>query len=137
MDLIEIKKLKQFDDSRGSLVFLEELNDINFQIKRVYYLFNLNCNEPRGFHAHYQTEQFAICIAGSCEILLDDGQKRQTVKLDKSNMGLYIHKMIWHEMYNFSGDCVLLVLASQKYNEQDYIRNYDDFVKEVNKLTEF
>ncbi len=123
--LIEFQK--RFDD-RGSLSFVEGGIDIPFEIKRIYYLYNLN-DVHRGFHAHKNLNQVAICVNGSCTFVLDDGKTRQEVKLSKPNEGLFIDKMIWREMKDFSSDAVLLVLASEHYDESDYIRNYDEFLK--------
>lgn len=123
-------KLIDFDikgDSRGSLVAIENKRNIPFEIKRVYYIFGTKKNIRRGFHAHKKLRQIAICVHGSCKMLLDDGKLKKTVILNKPNKGLLINEMIWHEMYDFSEDCVLLVLASGLYKESDYIRNYIEF----------
>ena len=118
-------------DDRGQLVALEEYKDIPFDIKRVYYIYDTVEGVRRGFHAHKNLEQILICVHGECKILLDNGKERETVLLDKPYEGLYISNDIWREMYDFSPDAVLLVLASQPYDEADYIRNYDDFLKFV------
>jgi dTDP-4-dehydrorhamnose 3,5-epimerase-like enzyme len=123
---------KTIVDERGNLCFAETAKEIPFEIKRIYWLYGLN-EKPRGFHAHKNLMQVAICIAGSCTILLDDGKKKEEVLLSKANQGLVIGKMIWHEMHSFSKDAILLLLASDYYIEDDYIRNYDEFVKECNK----
>ncbi len=114
-------------DERGSLVVIEGNKDIPFAIKRVYYIFATKMEVRRGFHAHKELEQIAVCVAGRCKFHLDDGQKTTEVVLDSPAKGLYIGKMIWHEMYDFSPDCVLMVLASEHYSETDYIRKYEDF----------
>ncbi len=119
-------------DERGSLIAIEELKDIPFEIKRVYYIFGTKQNVRRGFHAHKDLQQIAICVSGSCKFLLDSGKKRvDNIVLDTPNKGLFIDKMIWREMYDFSEDCVLLVLASEYYDESDYIRDYDKFLSVV------
>ena len=87
----------------------------------------------RGYHAHKQLEQILICIHGSCKILMDNGKEKETVLLDKPYEGLYISNNIWREMYDFSPDAVLMVLASEYYTEDDYIRNYEDFLNFVKK----
>ncbi len=116
-------------DERGALVSLEQLSElIPFDIKRVYYIFGTQENVRRGFHAHRNLQQVAFCVSGSCRILLDDGMEKQEVLLDHPANGLFIEQMIWHEMYDFSSDCVLLVIASELYDESDYIRNYDHFL---------
>lgn len=119
---------QQHGDNRGQLVALEEYKDIPFQIKRVYYMYDTGKGVRRGFHAHKSLEQILICIHGSCKILLDNGQEKKTVFLEKPYEGLYIANNIWREMFDFSSDAVLLVLASDFYNEEDYIRDYDEFL---------
>lgn len=125
--------LQKKDDERGSLTVLEKGKEIPFSIKRVYYLSDTLDRASRGFHAHKRLEQIAICVAGSCEVLLDDGFMRKTFFLDSSDVGLYIGNFVWREMHNFSSDCVLLVLASEKYDENDYIRSYEDFKERIIK----
>jgi dTDP-4-dehydrorhamnose 3,5-epimerase-like enzyme len=119
-------------DERGSLISLESCKNIPFEIKRVYYIFDTKQDVRRGFHAHRELEQILICTSGSCDILLDDGKNKNIITLNKRNEGLYIPNNIWHEMFNFSQDCVLMALASDHYDESDYIRNYDDFLLFVN-----
>lgn len=116
-------------DARGQLVALEMMEDIPFQIKRVYYIYNTLPGVHRGAHAHRSLEQILICVHGSCKVILDDGCERREVLLDKPTEGLYISSDIWREMYDFSEDAVLLVLASEHYDETDYIRNYQQFLK--------
>lgn len=120
-------------DKRGQLVALEEFKDIPFEIKRVYFMYDTAEGVRRGFHAHKSLEQILICIHGSCKILLDNGQEQKIVPLEKPYEGLYVSNNMWREMYDFSEDAVLLVLASQLYDESDYIRNYDDFLKFINE----
>ena len=119
-------------DERGQLVALEEFKDIPFKIKRVYYMYDTREGVRRGFHAHKELEQILICIHGSCKVLLDNGVEKKVVPLEKPYEGLYISNDMWREMYDFSPDAVLLVLASQLYDEADYIRDYDEFLKFVN-----
>ena len=119
--------LKIMGDDRGSLVSLESFKNIPFDIKRVYYIFGTKENVRRGFHAHKNLRQVAICVAGSCKFLLDDGEEKKIVLLDKNDQGLLIEGLIWREMFDFSPDCVLIVLADDYYDESDYIRNYEDF----------
>ena len=119
-------------DERGSLIAIEELKNIPFEIKRVYYIFNTKHNVRRGFHAHKNLKQVAICVKGSCKFLLDNGKERiDEIVLNKPNKGLLIEEMIWREMYDFSEDCVLLILASEFYDESDYIRDYEEFIRMV------
>ena len=130
---MEIKRyhFEPHGDDRGQLVALEEFNDIPFDIKRVYYIYDTKEGVRRGFHAHKCLEQILICVSGSCKIHLDNGSETAEAELDDPNEGLYISNAVWREMYDFSPDCVLLVLASELYDEKDYIRNYDDFIKYI------
>ena len=115
-------------DDRGQLVALEEFKDIPFEIKRVYYMYDTGKGVRRGFHAHKSLEQILICIHGSCKILLDNGTEKKVIPLEKPYEGLYIANNMWREMFDFSPDAVLLVLASDYYNENDYIRDYNQFL---------
>lgn len=132
---MEIKKyiFPPHGDERGQLVALEEKKDIPFEIKRVYYIYDTLEGVRRGFHAHRNLEQILVCVHGSCKILLDNGTEKETVLLDKPYEGLYISNNIWREMYDFSPDAVLLVLASSLYDEADYIRDYDQFLEFIEK----
>jgi len=114
-------------DDRGSLVAIEGLQDVPFQIARIYYIFGTGPGVERGFHAHKALHQFAVCVSGSCTIVLDNGQERRSVRLDRPDRGLHIGPMIWREMLDFKPSTVLLVLASAKYDEADYIRDLDEF----------
>lgn len=122
---------QQHGDDRGMLVALEEFDDIPFEIKRVYYMYDTKEGVHRGFHAHKNLEQILICIYGSCDVLLDNGKQKKIVSLEKPYEGLYVPNNMWREMYNFSQDAVLMVLASEHYVEADYIRDYDEFLKFV------
>lgn len=122
---------QQHGDDRGMLVALEEHNDIPFEIKRVYYMYDTKEGVRRGYHAHKELEQILICIHGSCKILMDNGTEKKVVSLEKPYEGLYISNDIWREMFDFSSDAVLMVLASEVYNEEDYIRDYDEFLEFV------
>lgn len=127
---------QQHGDDRGMLVALEEYKDIPFEIKRVYYMYDTRADVHRGFHAHKNLEQILVCIHGACKILLDNGTEKKIVSLEKPYEGLYVSNDMWREMYDFSEDAVLLVLASEPYREEDYIRNYDEFLKQVAKKGE-
>ena len=118
-------------DTRGQLVALEETKDIPFPIKRVYYMYDTAPGIIRGHHAHKNLEQILICIHGSCKILLDNGQEKKIVPLEKPYEGLYVAGNMWRGMFDFSHESVLMVLASQLYDEEDYIRDYDEFLKFV------
>ncbi|PKH55674.1 dTDP-6-deoxy-3,4-keto-hexulose isomerase [Shewanella sp. Choline-02u-19] len=129
MSLINIIDFKSLGDKRGGLVALEAHKDIPFDIKRVYYISGTDSGVARGFHAHKQLKQVAICITGRCKFIMDDGVQKQEVVMNNQTKGILIDKMQWHEMHDFSHDCVLLVLASDCYEESDYIRNYDEFIQ--------
>lgn len=116
-------------DDRGQLVALEEFKDIPFRIKRVYHMYNTTEGVTRGFHAHKTLQQILGCVYGSCKISLDNGKEKTVVCLDKPNEGLYIPNSMWREMFDFSPDVVLMVLASELYDEKDYIRDYDQFLE--------
>ncbi|PLR77846.1 dTDP-6-deoxy-3,4-keto-hexulose isomerase [Bacillus sp. V3-13] len=124
---IELLDFKVMGDERGSLVSLEENKNIPFEIKRIYYIFGTKEKVRRGSHAHKKLKQVLICVSGSCSIFLDDGNETRTVFLNDPSKGLVIEHMIWREMYDFSPDCVLMVLADQYYDEADYIRDYEEF----------
>ena len=127
----KIIQFQKHGDERGQLVALENDKEIPFETKRVYYMFDTLPGVRRGFHAHKTLKQILICTSGSCKIHLDDGYSTAEVTLDKPYEGLLIDSKLWREMYDFSPDAVLMVLASQMYDESDYIRNYDEFIKFV------
>ncbi len=118
-------------DERGSLVAIEQQKNISFEIKRIYYIFNTEKSFIRGKHAHRELNQVLICISGNCKIKVDSGKEIKIIELKERNQGLFIGQMIWREMFDFSADCVLLVLASEYYDEEEYIRDYDEFLKAV------
>lgn len=118
-------------DERGQLIALEEFKNIPFRIKRVYYMYDTVAGVRRGLHAHRMLEQILICVHGSCKIHLDNGYEQEEVTLDDPSEGLYVSNNMWREMYNFSPDAVLLVLASDYYDESDYIRDYNEFLRLV------
>lgn len=128
MSLVQWINFSPLGDERGSLVALESGKTVPFEIKRVYYIFGTQPDIARGFHAHKKLKQVAVCVAGKCRMILDDGKKRDAAWLDSPHKGIVINEMVWHEMHNFTSDCVLLVLASEHYDEEDYIRLYSDFV---------
>lgn len=120
-------------DDRGSLIALENSTHLPFNIERVYYIFDTKKGMSRGKHAHKKLKQLAVCVSGKCRIVLDDGVKRQNYWLDAPDKGLFINSMVWREMHDFSEDCVLIVLASEPYEEDDYIRDYNQFICQVQK----
>lgn len=133
MSLIEWIELPNFGDERGSLVVIESAQNIPFEVKRLYYIYDAKPEIPRGFHAHKELSQIAFCLKGKCKMIMDNGVTKEEVWLNQPNKGLLIPSMVWHEMHDFSEDCVLLVLASDHFSEDDYIRNYDEFLKVVNQ----
>ena len=130
---VQIYTFPPHGDERGQLVAIETEKDIPFEVKRVYYIYDTLSGVRRGFHAHRNLQQVLICVNGSCKIHLDNGYESAEVLLDNPSKGLYISNDMWREMYDFSEGAVLLVLASQHYDEADYIRNYDEFIKMVRK----
>jgi len=129
MGLIKKDTFKILGDARGSLISLESQKNIPFEIKRVYYIFGTLPGVSRGFHAHKALEQIIVCISGSCRFVLDDGVKKEEVVLNSPEKSVLIKSMIWREMHDFSTDCIILVLASDYYDEGDYIRDYQDFIQ--------
>jgi len=129
MSLVKIVDLVNLGDSRGLLGVLEQNKNIPFEVKRVYYLVNTKSGTGRGFHAHKELEQVAVCVVGSCKMHLDNGTEKIEVLLDSPFRAIRIEPKVWHEMHEFSSDCVLLVLASEHYDESDYIRDYQEFIK--------
>lgn len=129
---IELVPLQVRGDERGGLIALEEEKNLPFKIRRVYYLIDTKPGVKRGFHAHKELRQLAVAVRGECTFLLDDGSCRREIKLHDPAQGLLLTGLVWREMFDFSEDCVLMVLADQLYDEADYIRNYDEFINIVN-----
>ena len=129
---VKMIPLQIHGDERGSLVVFEDNKNIPFDIKRVYYIFDTKPGVVRGKHAHRNLKQIAICLKGSCKFLLDNGKERYEFVLNSPFMGLYMEGLLWREMFDFSEDCVLLVLASDYFNKKDYIRDYDEFLELAN-----
>lgn len=130
-----ILKLPQVQDARGSLSFVETGAQIPFAIARIYYLYGVPDSGVRGAHAHKALHQLIIPISGSFDIEIDDGKSTRTFKLNQPNNGLYICPMIWRDLSNFSKNAVCLVLASEKYDESDYIRDYAEFRNLRNQMS--
>lgn len=126
---ITLLPLQTHGDDRGSLITLEQEKNIPFEIRRVYYMFNTADGVRRGFHAHKALKQVAIAVRGSCRFLLDDGHEKIEIYLDNPSQGLLIESFLWREMFDFSEDCVLMVLADSFYDEADYVRDYAEFLK--------
>lgn len=131
MTNFELLDLKTFEDGRGSLIALEKNYNVPFEIKRVYYIFDTQKNVSRGFHAHVNLKQLVIALKGSCTFFLDNGKIKEEIVLNTPSKGLLIEGLIWREMHNFSEDCILLVLASEYYDEKDYIRDYQSFIEAI------
>ena len=127
---MEIKKIKfpTYTNETGTLSFFESERHIPFDIRRVYYIYDVQGNSRRGFHAHRDLQQVLFCIHGSCKLLLDNGTEQVNVLLDNPAEELLIESRIWREMYDFSPGAVLLVMAYEYYDVADYIRNYDEFL---------
>ncbi len=132
LDQCQLIELPKISDPRGNLTFVEADRHIPFEIKRVYYLYDVPGGAERGGHAHKALHQLIIAMSGSFDIHLDDGKNKKTIHLNRSYNGLYVCPMIWREMDNFSSGAVCMVLASNFYDESDYYRDYNEFMKDVN-----
>ena len=130
----KIIELPKISDPRGNLTFVEGGNHIPFDIKRVYYLYDVPGGAERGGHAHKQLQQLIIAMSGSFDVVLDDGDKKQRFHLNRSYQGLYVGSMVWRELDNFSSGSVCMVLASNLYDEEDYYRDYAEFVAARGKM---
>lgn len=129
-------KLLNFDelgDEQGKLVVVEGMQDIPFSIKRIFYIYGSDKEVVRGCHANRKSEFVLINVCGSSKVKINDGQIERIFVLDKPRIGIYLPKMVWKEMYDFSSDSILLVLSNEHYNSQEYIRDYNTFLKEVKK----
>ena len=127
--LIELPKIS----TDGFLCFAQYPDHIPFPIKRIYYIGNVSGGAVRGAHTHKKNEQVLFCIQGSVKIVLDDGYKKDSVLLKNPNVGVLLEPKVWHEMHNFKKDTILLVLASRKHEEEDYVRSYEEFLKIIKK----
>jgi len=134
IDLCKMIDLPKIQDARGNLTFVENGNQIPFDIQRVYYLYDVPGGAERGGHAHKGLHQLIIAMSGSFDVVLDDGANKKRVHLNRSYNGLYVCPMIWRELDNFSSGSVLMVLASNKYDEADYYRDYTEFMQGRAKL---
>lgn len=126
---LRIIELPKNLDSRGNLSFVQNQTHLPFDIKRVYWIYDVPGGENRGGHAYHYTEEFIIALSGSFDVIVDDGKRKQKFTLNRSYYGLYIPKGMWREIENFSTNSVALELASTEYDEKDYIRDYDEFIK--------
>jgi len=128
-----IIELPKIPDARGNLTFIENHHHIPFEMKRVYYLYDVPGGSDRGSHAHRELHQFIVAMSGSFDVVLDDGRATQRFHLNRSYYGLYVCPMMWRYLDNFSSGSVCMVLASEVYRESDYLRDYDEFVKAAGK----
>lgn len=129
LEICRVLPLPKISDHRGSLTFIENKNQIPFEIKRVYYLYDVPNKFERGEHAHKALHQLMIAISGNFDVILDDGILKKRFRLAQPYEGLYICPMIWRTLSNFSRDAVCLVLASNLFDENDYYRDYDEFLR--------
>ena len=132
-DTYKILELKEFGDERGSLVVAEGVTDVPFEIKRVFYMYGSDPDIVRGHHANRVSEFVLINVSGTSRVRIDNGSEEVVVELDKPRMGLYLAPMVWKDMYDFSPDSVLLVLASTHFDESEYIRDYEEYKREINE----
>jgi hypothetical protein len=121
--------LPKIHNRAGNLTALENNKNIPFEVKRIYYLYDVPGGEDRGGHAHLELQQFIVAVSGAFDVLMDDGINKKIVHLDRPYIGLHIVPGIWRELLNFSSGAICLVLASGKYQESDYMRGYSDFIK--------
>jgi len=128
--LVELPKIR---DHRGNLTFMEGNAHIPFDIKRVFFVYDIPSGEDRGAHAHYDLHQFIICLSGNLDVQVDDGTDTRTIQLNRPWIGLHIPPMTWASEGNFSPNTVYLVIASEPYSAESYIRDYDEFIKEVKR----
>jgi len=126
-------KFKQLGDDRGHLVVVEGLKDIPFDIKRIFYIYGSDSDVVRGQHANRKTEFVLINVSGTSKVEVDDGKEKRIFDLDEPHVGIYLPSMVWKDMFDFSPDSVLLVLASEVFDPDEYIRDYDEYLKEINK----
>lgn len=131
MSQYRLIELKVHGDDRGSLIALEKEHNIPFDVKRVFYIYDTKRGTPRGQHANIESEQMLICVSGSCKIKVDNGREKEIFELNTPEQALYTGKMVWREMYDFSQGCVLMVIASQYYDSEEYIRDYNKFIEMV------
>jgi hypothetical protein len=133
LDNCQIVELPKISDVRGNLTFIEGENHVPFDIKRVYYLYDVPGGAERGGHAHKELHQLIVAMSGSFDVILDDGHAKKRIHLNRSYQGLYVCPMIWRELDNFSSGSVCMVLASNVYEESDYYRDYDQFLEAIPK----
>ena len=133
MELCKLLNFNEKGDERGKLVIVEGNKDVPFEIKRLFYIYGSDKDVVRGKHANRDSEFVLINVSGSSKVMVTDGKEKQVIQLTKPRQGVYLPKMVWKEMYDFSEDSVLLVLASTHYDGNEYIRTYDEFLKTIEK----
>ena len=134
LESVRVIELPKILDERGNLSFIEGNNHIPFKIERTYMIYDVPGGEIRGGHAYQELNEFIIALSGSFDVVLDDGTEKRTYSLNRSYYGLYVPKMIWRSLENFSTNSLCMILASEKYNEDDYLRDYNDFKIKINEL---
>lgn len=134
MKMFGKKELPRINDRRGNLSFIENLSHIPFNIKRVYWIYDVPGGAMRGGHAYRKNEEFIVALSGSFDLILNDGKNETVIHLNRSYNGVYIPPMIWCSIGNFSTNSLALILASTDYDEDDYIKNFDLYVKEVESV---
>jgi hypothetical protein len=127
-------ELSKINNRAGNITPVHGFGDIPFNIERVYYLYDVPSGETRGGHAHKELQQLIVAASGSFDVVLNDGRNKRTISLNRPNFGLYVTPLIWRELINFSSGAVLLVLASLKYSETDYIREYSEYQKHTSAI---
>jgi dTDP-4-dehydrorhamnose 3,5-epimerase-like enzyme len=127
LDDIKIIQLPKFLDERGNLSFFENDNQVPFSIARAYWIYDVPGGEVRGGHAYRSLQEFIVALSGSFDVILNDGKEERRISLNRSYMGLYVPKMIWRQMENFSTNSLVLIVADQEYNEAEYIRDFNEF----------
>ena len=129
IDDCQVIDLSKIHRKSGNITVVENGNNVPFDVKRIYYLYDVPAGESRGGHAHYELEQYIIAASGSFDVILDDGEKRKTITLNRPHMALHIVPGLWRELDNFSSGSICMVMASHKFDEKDYIRDYQEFKK--------
>ena len=133
MDIAKIINLPKIEDPRGNLSIIEEENHVPFKIERTYWIYDVPGGQVRGGHAFKEQQEFIVALSGSFDIVVDDGKQKQTYSLNRSYYGLFIPKGLWRQMENFSTNSLALVLSSTEFSEQDYIRDYEEYLKYIQK----
>jgi len=125
----DIVELPRIEDARGNLTFVEGMSHVPFEIRRAYWIYDVPGGAVRGGHAYATLQEFMIALSGSFDVVVDDGRSRRTFTLNRSYRGLYVPQMMWRQVGNFSTNAVCLILASAPFDESDYVRDYDDFLR--------